>query len=100
MKQQNQRLSTLSAQLRRETDKSQAELQRKVSGTNLSSEMIGSKKYPTDLNRFTDDVLKSKPCTSLSQSKVDLTEKQRMEIMRLQKELNDSKQEVKNLNRS
>lgn len=59
LQQQNQRLSALSAQLRRETDKSLAELQRKV----------------------------------------DLTEKQRMEIMRLQKELNDSKQEVKNLNR-
>eukprot|EP00435_Cladocopium_sp_Y103_P070367 s475_g35.t1 len=59
LQQQNQRLSALSAQLRRETDKSLAELQRKV----------------------------------------DLTEKQRMEIMRLQKELKDSKQEVKNLNR-
>ena len=56
LQQQNQRLSALSAQLRRETDKSLAELQRKVSGTNLSSEMTGSKKYPIDSNRFTDDV--------------------------------------------
>jgi len=59
LKQQNQRLSTLSAQLKREMDKSAAELQRKV----------------------------------------DVTEKQRMELLRLQKELKESKVEVKNLNR-
>eukprot|EP00438_Fugacium_kawagutii_P027157 Skav219931 [mRNA] locus=scaffold4801:61112:68925:- [translate_table: standard] len=84
LQQQNQRLSTLSAQLRRETDRSLAELQRKADSKTAGVGSHGTVGYL---------------CDWIS-CEVDLTEKQRMEIMRLQKELKESTTEVKNLNRS